>query len=149
MAFAFYDGFDTLENDLLKLEVIEKAEGDDKVLPFYFYQIYRKPDLAPVGKVSIRIGHNYHSYYNGNVGYEVDPEYRGRHYSSEAVKLVLPVARFHGMDHIFLTCEEDNVSSYRSMERLGAELVEITEIPDDWFAWYRGIPRYRIYRLGL
>lgn len=149
MSFPFREKFNVLENDKLKLEVILKQDGNEQELPFYWYQIYRKPDMTPVGKVSIRIGENYHSYYNGNIGYEIDPEYRGHHLSCEAAKLVLEVARFHGMDHVILTCDEDNAPSYKTIERLGAELLEITEVPEDYFGYRPGMPKQRIYRLSI
>lgn len=149
MAFAFSDSFDELEGTRLRLRVIAKEQGNGNEIPFYWYEILRKPDMTPVGKISIRIGQNYHSYYNGNIGYEVDEPYRGNHYAREAAELVLKVARYHGMERIYITCEEDNTASYRTIESLGADLKEIAEIPQDYFGWYEGIPRYRIYELGI
>lgn len=149
MAFAFSDSFDELESARLRLKVITKEPGNEREIPFYWYEIRRKPDMTPIGKISIRIGHNYHSYYNGNIGYEIDEAYRGHGYAGEAAELVLKVAGYHGMDRIFLTCEEDNAASYRTIEGLGAKLMEITELPRDYFGWYEGIPRYRIYELEI
>ncbi|MCM1025748.1 MAG: GNAT family N-acetyltransferase [Roseburia sp.] len=149
MEFAFHDGFDELESERLKLKVIVKNPGNEREIPYYWYEIQRKPDFTPVGKISIRIGHNYHSYYNGNIGYEIDEDFRGHHYAREAAELVLKVARYHGMEKIYLTCEEDNKASYRTIEGLGAELVEITEVPRDYFGWYEEIPRYRVYELEI
>ena len=147
--FSFNSQFDTIENEELRLAVIEKNPGDSIHLPFYYYDIFRRADGAAVGKISVRIGHNYHSYYNGNIGYEIDEAYRGQGLAYRACRLVLPVARFHGMDVLYLACNEDNIPSYRTMERLGAELLEICKPPRDYFAWYEGMSRQRIYRLKL
>lgn len=149
MAFVFADDFDEMDTPRLKLRIIAKEQGNGKEIPYYWYEIVRKSDLIPVGKVSIRIGHNYHSYYNGNIGYEVDEAYRGQHYALEAAEAVLKVARYHGMKRIYITCEEDNAASYRTIESLGAVLAEITGIPQDYFGWYEGIPRYRVYEMVL
>ncbi|MCM1193260.1 MAG: GNAT family N-acetyltransferase [Butyrivibrio sp.] len=149
MAFSFSDSFDELENTRLKLKVIAKDPGNEKEIPFYWYEILRKPDMTPIGKVSIRIGHNYHSYYNGNIGYEIDDGFRGCHYAREAAETVLTVAGYHGMKKVYLTCEEDNIASYRTIESLGARLVETAVIPEDYFGWYDGIPRYRIYEMEI
>lgn len=149
MAFAFRAEFDVLENDRLRLEAFMKRDGIEVELPFYWYRIYRKPEMTPVGNVSIRIGENYHSYYNGHIGYEIDPAYRGRGLAGDAARMVLSVAKAYGMDHAILTCNEDNVASYRTIERLGAKLLEIADVPADYFAWYEGIPRHRIYRLDF
>lgn len=149
MAFVFSDGFDELESRRLKLRILVKEPGNEREIPYYWYEIQRKPDMTPVGKISIRIGQNYHSYYNGNMGYEIDREYRGNHYALEAAELVLQIARFHGMDSLYIACEEDNAPSCRTIEGLGGILAEIAEIPRDYFGWYEGIPRHRIYRLEL
>lgn len=149
MAFTFSDSFDELESTRLSLKVLTKEQGNEKEIPYYWYEIRRKPDMVPIGKVSIRIGRNYHSYYNGNIGYEIDEAYRGHHYAREAAELVLDVARYHGMEKIYITCEEDNAASYRTIESLGARLAEIVEIPEDYFGWYEGIPKHRIYELKI
>ena len=147
-AFAFSDAFDTIHGtDGLHLEIIEKNPGDDVILPFYWYDIY--VGGYPVGKISIRIGDNYHSYYNGHVGYEVDPEYRGHRYSLEALKLVLPVAKHHGMERIYLTCDQSNDASRRIIELSGARLLEIAKVPREYFAWREGIEDHCIYQLDI
>lgn len=149
MPFVFEDRFQELETPRLRLRVIAREQGNDQEIPYYWYEIMRKPDWTPVGKISVRIGRNYHSYYNGHIGYEIDEPYRGQRYAREAAKAVLAVARYHGMSRLYLSCEEDNIASYRTIEGLGASLVEITEIPRDYFGWYEGIPRYRIYELEM
>lgn len=149
MAFTFEDRFDELETPRLKLKMMAREQGNEKEIPYYWYEILKKPDLESVGKISIRIGHNYHSYYNGNIGYEIDEGHRGRRYAKEAAEAVLEVAGYHGMKKIYLTCEEGNAASYRTIEGLGARLAEIAEIPSDYFGWYEGIPRHRIYELEI
>ena len=147
-SFAFSDAFDTIQGpNGLHLEIIEKNPGDAVILPFYWYDIYAGG--KPVGKISIRIGDNYHSYYNGHVGYEVDPEYRGHRYSLEALKLVLPIAKHHGMERIYLTCDQSNEASRRIIELSGARLLEIAKIPRDYFAWREGIEDHCIYQLDI
>lgn len=147
-AFIFSDTFDSIQSSNgLHLEIIEKNQGDDVILPFYWYDIYMGD--KPVGKISIRIGDNYHSYYNGHVGYEVDPENRGHRYSLEALKLVLPVAKHHGMERIYLTCDQSNEVSRRIIELSGAKLLEIAKVPRDYFAWREGIEDHCIYQLDI
>lgn len=147
MSFQFNSRFDCLGGGGLTLRIREKAEGDGVLLPFYYYDILA--DGTPVGKISIRIGDNFHAYYNGHIGYEVDEPYRGHGYAGKACRLVLEVARHHGMKMVYLTCEEDNLASARTIEGLGAELLETCEIPKEYIYWYEGIPRHRIYQLEL
>ena len=71
----------------------------------------------------MRIGNNFHSYYNGNIGYEIEEIFRGKNYALKACKLVLPIAKAHGMNELFLTCDENNIPSYKTIEKLGGEVV--------------------------
>ncbi len=145
--FEFTDRFDCVESNELILKITEKNLGDEVQIPFYYYDIFRKTDNCMVGKISIRIGNNFHSYYNGHVGYEVFKEYRGNGYAAKACLLVLDVARFHGMEFVYLCCDESNAASYKSIEKLGAKFVEICVVPKEYFAWYEGMEKQRIYKL--
>lgn len=145
--FAFQDRFNRIDGGDIVLQIRERAEGGGPLLPFYYYDILSEG--IPVGKISIRIGDNFHAYYNGHVGYEIDPEFQGRGYARRACGLVLDVARFHGMTRLYLTCAEDNDPSRRTIEGLGGRLLEICEAPRTYFAWYEGMPRQRIYQLAL
>ncbi|MCH5323753.1 MAG: GNAT family N-acetyltransferase [Eubacterium sp.] len=141
--------FERIETDELILLLAEKNPGDGIMLPFYYYDIIRKSDNAVVGKISVRIGRNFHSYYNGNIGYEVYEQYRGNCYAYKACVAVLTVAKAEGMDYIYITCAESNKASYKTIEKLGAKLFEICEVPQSYFAWHEGMERQRIYRLVL
>ncbi|MBS5136854.1 GNAT family N-acetyltransferase [Negativibacillus massiliensis] len=147
--FSFFDCFDKITGDTLTLKIIEKNPGDEQAIPFYYYDIYKNDSDQPIGKISIRIGHNFHSYYNGNLGYEIDEPYRGHHYAMIACQMLLPVAKAHGMDYLDITCNEDNIASYKTMEHLGAELLEICDVPKTYCYWEEGMKSQRIYRLKL
>ncbi len=139
----------TLSGDNMELQLIEFNPGNDVEIPFYWYEIIPKGINKPVGKISIRLGNNYHSYYNGHIGYEVDEEYRGHRFSYEAAKMVLWVAKEHGMEFLYLVCDEDNTASYKTIEKLGAVLLEVAVPPKDYFGWYEGHPAQRIYKLDI
>ncbi len=145
--FEFLNRFDIISGGEITLKISQKYQGDDDLLPFYYYDIYVKN--TAVGKISIRIGNNYHSYYNGNIGYEIDKEYRGNNYSYKACKLVLQVAKAHGMKELILTCDESNIASYKTIEKLGAELLEIVKPPKDYFAYRENMEKQRIYKLHI
>jgi tagatose 1,6-diphosphate aldolase len=91
-----------------------------------------EPAITIVGGLGLRIGHNREiELYSGNVGYHVYPPARGRHYAERAVRLILPLARRHGMNHLWITTNPENSASRRTCERLGARLVDIVQIPKD------------------
>ena len=145
--FSFTDRFDRLTSGPMTLQITEKVPAGPDGLPFYFYDILTGGQ--PVGKISIRVGGNFHTYYNGNIGYEVDGPHRGHGYARAACRLVLPVARYHGMTSLYLTCAEGNIASRRTIEHLGAEFLETCPVPREYFAWREGMERQRIYRLAI
>lgn len=138
-----------IKGDLLTLSCIKLEPGNAYEIPFYWYNIILNESKERIGKISIRIGHNYHSYFNGNIGYEIDEAYRGHHYAIEACKMILSVAKAHQMTYIYLCYDEENVASYKTIEQLGGRLVEIILPPKDYFGYYEGMSRSRIYQLDI
>ena len=136
-----------IEGDNIELQLIDTYEAEGDALPFYWWNIILKSSNLSVGKISFRIGHNYHSYYNGNIGYEIDEEYRGHHYALLACRLVLKAAQYHKMGKIYLTCNYDNAASYKTIEKLGANLIEEVLPPKDYIFYHEGIEVHRIYEL--
>ena len=145
--FKFLNNFDTISDGEITLKISQKYPGDDELLPFYYYDIFVYD--TSVGKISIRIGNNYHSHYNGHIGYEIGKEYRGNNYSYKACKLVLQVAKAHDMGELTLTCDESNIASYKTIEKLGAELIETVKPPEDYFAYREDMEKQRIYKLHI
>ena len=145
--FEFINKFDIISDGVITLKISQKNKGDDELLPFYYYDIF--VGNTAVGKISIRIGSNYHSYYNGNIGYEIDKEYRGNSYAYKACKLVLQVAKAHRMKELILTCDESNIASYKTIEKLGAQLIETVKPPEDYFAYRENMENQRIYKLHI
>lgn len=145
----FYDRFNIMESNELLLKIIEKNSGDNTVLPFYYFDIIRKEDNVSVSKISARIGENFHSYFNGNIGYEVFEQYRGNSIAYEACTIILEIFRAHNMKYVYLTCNKNNIASYKTIERLGAELLEVCNAPREYFAWYEGMDLQRIYKLVI
>ena len=146
--FAFFDNFDCLFGDKVKLKIIEKNKGDNEIVPFYYYDIYNSNDVH-VGKISMRIGNNFHSYYNGHIGYEIFDEHSGNHYSYEAARLLFRVARAHQMLTLFLTCAQSNAASIKTIEKLGGIKKEVVKIPKECFFYHERIEDYCIYILSL
>ena len=143
----FRKEFFFIDDDIVSLRLLETVEGNGDELPFDWWSIVEKRTGENVGKISLRLGHDYHSYWNGNVGYEVDEPYRGHHYAAIALKLVLPIAKAHGMNHLFVSCDENNAASYRTIERCGGSLLEISYPPKDWVFYRTGLALKRIYRI--
>lgn len=131
----------------MRLVISELHPGNREMIPFYYWDILVDDEF--VGRICLRVGYNYHSYYNGNVGYEIAPRYRGHGYAAAACRMILPVARAHGMDYLILSCAESNVASAKTIERIGGRYLETVAVPADYFAYYEGIEDRRIYKLPL
>ena len=141
--------YDKIQGEILTLKLISYYEGNEKELPYYWFDIIENVSQTSVGKISIRIGHNYHSYYNGNIGYEIDEEYRGNNYAYKACKMLIDVAKYHNMDKIYLSCDIDNIASYKTIEKLGGKLIEEVQPPLDYIFYYEGMPPHKIYEVNV
>jgi tagatose 1,6-diphosphate aldolase len=102
------------------------------------------------GGIALRIGHSADlEQYVGHIGYHVYPPARGRHYAERACRLLLPLARRHGINPLWITCNPDNIPSRRTCERLGAVLVNVVDLPADHSLRAAGDRRKCRYRLDL
>jgi tagatose 1,6-diphosphate aldolase len=103
-----------------------------------------------VGRLSLRIGSSRTiEMYAGHLGYEVVPAFRGHRLAERSVRLILPLARRHEFTELWITCNPDNWPSRRTCERLGAELVEIVDVPRASEVFQPGSERKCRYRLVL
>ena len=145
----FNKHFFNIVGDEIELRLIDTYKGSKGALPFYWWNIYLKSENVKVGSISFRIGNNYHSYYNGNIGFEVDEEYQGNNYAFKACKLLLEVAKYHNINKIYLSCDYDNIASYKTIERLGGKLIEEVIPPQDYIFYYEGIKPHKIYEIKI
>ncbi len=84
-----------------------------------------------VGKIDLRVGNTPEIMcYSGHIGYEVAPAYRGHHYAARSVGLLMPLARSHDLDTLWITCDPDNWASRRTCELAGFVFVEIVDLPE-------------------
>jgi predicted acetyltransferase len=136
----------------LELVLIEKRPGDPgrNYVPVYKFKMSLTSQDVDVGAIELRVGDTDHIVmYAGHVGYRVNPEYRGHRYAARACKLLLPLARKHGLETLWITCNPDNIASRRTCELAGAELVEIVDLPQDTDMYQRGERLKCRYRLDL
>jgi tagatose 1,6-diphosphate aldolase len=129
----------------------QKPDPANGVVPCYhFWMLSRSTDLAIAGGIALRIGHTVDvECYYGHVGYHVYPSCRGHHYAERACRLLLPLARRHGLRPLWITCNPDNAASRRTCERLGARLIEIVQVPSDHALYLRGEREKCRYRLDM
>lgn len=79
----------------------------------------------------------------GHIGYAVRPSRRRRGYASAGLALALERARELGLPRVLVTCDDDNVGSYRTIERAGGVLQDVSDQSE------RGYPMVRRYWIDL
>jgi tagatose 1,6-diphosphate aldolase len=146
-----------------------REPGGSGRVPCYHFWMYLRPPLPPTpsasgdnqrsgAKAPIRVAGGISlraqttraiEMYYGHVGYRVYPFARGHHYAERACRLLLPLARQHGIQPLWITCNPDNFASRRTCERLGAALVEIVPVPPRDPLYLRGDHEKCRYRLDL
>ncbi|HEY3418469.1 MAG TPA: GNAT family N-acetyltransferase [Armatimonadota bacterium] len=140
----------TLTDGELELYLVRTIPGDPARawLPTYDFEMY--VDGLPAGNINIRIGNTpLVVMYAGHIGYAVEPEFRGHHYAERACRLLLPLAKAHGMTTLWITTNPDNSASRRTCERLGAVLVELVPVPENTDLYTLGDREKCRYRLDL
>lgn len=120
----------------------------------FWMRLHATPSSAPPmpigGTLSLRIADDENTrLYYGHVGYHVFPPARGRHLAERSVRLLLPLAQRHGMSELWITTNPDNLASRRTCERLGAELIDVVDLPSSHPLWQRGERRKCRYLLPL
>jgi predicted acetyltransferase len=122
------------------------------VVPEYHFWMHTtdRPELPLAGGIGLRISNSLETQmYSGHIGYHVYPPARGRHYAERACRLLLPLARRHHINPIWITCNPDNYASRRTCERLGGKLIEIVPIPIGHTLYQRGETEKCRYRIDL
>lgn len=114
----------------LKFDYEQSEEEASDGIPTVFYIIVSHETKEKLGRIDLRLKMNEEMYYYGHVGYGIYPKHRGHNYAYEACKLVFKVAKEHyHMDELFITCNPDNVASYKILKKLNGELVEVKAVP--------------------
>ena len=130
----------------LALDRIDAPDGSRWSVPAYRFDMLLGE--ARAGTIGLRVGDNeWLVRHAGQVGFAVDPPFRGKHLAERATRLLLPLARGHGLDPLWITCDPNNAASIRTLERLGAVFVERVELPPDYDRYAAGERHKLRYRL--
>ena len=102
------------------------------------------------GGIALRIGDTPDlRWYIGHIGYNVYPFARGQHFAERAARLLLPLAKRHGLARVWITCNPENEPSLRTCQRLGAVYVDTVDLPRSHALYARGERQKCRYRLDL
>ena len=134
----------------LRLELAGYEVNAVHHVPAWSFCMVHAESGEELGTIRLRVGDSRHVVmYAGHVGYSVKERHRGHRYAGRALQLLLPVARRFGLDPLWVTCDPENVASRRTMERIGARLVEEVDVRPDCVIFQSGHPRKCRYRIDL
>lgn len=141
-----------LRDGELELQLFRKLEGIGMQgdVPTYRFVMKLVGSDEEIGRIDLRVGNTERVIgYLGHIGYRVAAKYRGNRYAARATNLLLPLARQHGMGELWITCNPENIASRRTCEIVGAELIEIVDVPEGSDFYRAGEYKKCRYRLAL
>ena len=149
--FQFLDPGELIDGELqLILKEKKPADPAKGFVPAYVFEMVLTGTDTVVGSINLRIGNTEHLVrYGGHIGYGVDLDHRGHRFAARACRLLLPLAKKHGLNPLWITVTPENVASRRSCEILGAKMVEILDLPPDCDMYAKGERRKCRYRVDL
>jgi tagatose 1,6-diphosphate aldolase len=149
VATAFRDPGELVDGDLrLVLAACAPADPVKGWVPWYRFVM--TVDGGRVGEIHLRLGAtDFMVRFAGQVAYGVDEPHRGHRYAARALRLLQPLARAHGLDPLWVTCNPDNLASRRTCELAGGRLVEIVDLPLDCDMYAEGERQKCRYRFDL
>ena len=152
--FAMFDSFDSgrlLDHDLV-LGLVETSPGNATItyVPAYTFIVRLVDRSVDLGRIVLRVGNTDHVLLcAGHLGYTGHPEHCGHRYAARACRLLVPLARRHGLRALWVTCNPENTASRRTCELAGGKLVEVMSLPEDTELYQRGERRTCRNRIDL
>jgi len=148
--FKFLDPGKLIDNNL-ELILIEKIPANEKkdYVPMYVFKMRNVQSEEEMGYINLRIGNNEKIKYGGNIGYGVHEKHRGNRYAARSVKLLSSLAKKHGINPFWITCNPENTASRRTCELAGGKLIEIADLPKHDDQYKRGERRKCRYRFDV
>jgi predicted acetyltransferase len=129
-----------IDGDLtLRLAGTTPADHERGFDPAYQFEMVAATSAVVMGTINLRVGHSQHlRLYRGHIGFGVLEPFRGHRLALRSCRLLAGLAHHHSLLPVWLTCDERNLASQRTLEALGAEFVEIRRMPPhhSYIAYY-------------
>ena len=119
-------------------------------VPAYQFRMVHSTSREELGTIRLRVGSTPHiERYAGHIGYAVHPQHRGHHYAAKSLRLLLTFAHPLEINPIWITCDPDNIASRRTLDSIGAQFIEVVNVPRDCIIHKSGHPQKCRYRITL
>ena len=102
------------------------------------YDIILKKSNIKVGVIEFRVWINERDYYMSDVGYYIEPAYRGNALAYYAcIKLFDFIKKDMNIKEVFISCSPENIPSYKTLLKLNGTLIATKKVPKDHILYYR------------
>src|SRR5690349_11522094 len=102
--FKFLDPGKLVDGEL-ELVIAYKYPGDESrgFVPTYRFNMTLAGQRQEIGNIELRVGNTEHIVmYAGHIGYRVHAPYRGHRYAARSCRLIIPLARQHRMQTLWI-----------------------------------------------
>lgn len=114
--------YDKYEDWFWRVKECEKPDNTLLGVQATPYLAIRNDDGAAVGCIELRHTLNKSlAVIGGHIGFSVTPQERRKGYATEMLKQVLAEAKKTGLTKVLLTCDTDNIASYKTVEACGGK----------------------------
>lgn len=120
-----------LNDGELELKLCEKHKDSDPDGwgQSWVFDIIEVATHRVVGRCDLRKGDTPTLDLAGHIGYTIYVPYRGHHYAAKACTLLFNYAKHIGMKKLLITCNTDNLASYRTCELAGCQFIKTQVVP--------------------
>lgn len=115
-------------NEFLSIVKRDLTESDPAKVPSHLYFLGNTENSRLLGAIQIRhhINHPNLIETGGHIGYGIRPSERCRGYAKKMLGLGISEAKNIGLSALLITCKDDNVGSWKSIESNGGAFERIT-----------------------
>lgn len=99
----------------------DEAKLPKEYVPSYDYFIVEDDKFLGVMHIRVRLTPSLLNF-GGHIGYGINPKYWKKGYGTEALRIALIKARELGIEDVLITCDDDNIGSYKIIEKNGGIL---------------------------
>lgn len=140
-----------LRDDELTLVLARTVAADHArgYSPFYEFEMRHARTRRCLGTIRLRIDSARRLHFPGHLGFSVRPTCRGHRYAARSCRLLMALARAHGLKALWVTAQPGNLPSQRSVLRAGGRYVETVRVPVGHEMHRHGVRYLRRYRLAL
>jgi len=136
------------------VDIKEKYRTDEKSaydgVPTVYYEVFKHGEKEKIGTIDLRLSIEGDMYYYGNIGYNIDKQYRGNGYAYHACKVLFKVAKEEfNMQELIITCSPENIASYKTLKKLDGELIELAKVPREHLLHMIGETSKYIFRYKI